>query len=117
MNFTITANGEKCKALEKRVSLQLEDESVFSAVVRIENNEIILNKVQIRTNVLCCSQVCFYLYFFFHFFFFKSWDSLPHFVFLLSNRLEAEPSSMIYNRTEYFYFFLPFIVWNETTRY
>ena len=68
MNFTITANGEKCKALEKRVSLQLEDESVFSAVVRIENNEIILNKVQIRTNVLCCSQVCFYLYFFFHFF-------------------------------------------------
>ena len=60
MNFTITANGEKCKALEKRVSLQLEDESVFSAVVRIENNEIILNKVQIRTNVLCCSPVCFF---------------------------------------------------------
>ena len=82
MNFTITANGEKCKALEKRVSLQLEDESVFSAVVRIENNEIILNKVQIRTNVLCCSPVCF-------FFFFKSWDSLSHFVFVLSNRLGA----------------------------
>ena len=61
MNFTITADGEKCKALEKRVSLQLEDESVFSAVVRIENNEIILNKVQIRTNGLC---------FFFSFFFF-----------------------------------------------
>ena len=80
MNFTITANGEKYKALEKRVSLQLEDESVFSAVVRIENNEIILNKVQIRTNGLC---------FFFHFFFFKSWDSLPHFVFVLSNRLGA----------------------------
>ena len=67
MNFTINANGEKCKALEKRVSLQLEDESVFSAVVRIENNEIILNKVQIRTYVLCCSPVC--LFFFFHFFF------------------------------------------------
>ena len=87
MNFTITANGEKCKALEKRVSLQLEDESVFSAVVRIENNEIILNKVQIRNNVLCCSPVCFFL--FFHFFFLKSWDSLPHFVFVLSNRLDA----------------------------
>ena len=65
MNFTITANGEKCKALEKRVSLQLEDESVFSAVVRIENNEIILNKVQIRTNVLCCSLVWRLLFFFF----------------------------------------------------
>lgn len=45
VNFTITVNGEKCKALEKRVSLQLEDESVFSAVVGIENNEVILNKV------------------------------------------------------------------------
>ena len=62
MNFTITANGEKCQALEKRVSLPLEDESVFSAVVRIENNEIILNKVQIRTNVLCCSPVCFFFF-------------------------------------------------------
>ena len=68
MNFTITANGEKCKALEKRVSLQLEDESVFSAVVRIENNEIILNKVQIRTNVLCCSPVCLFVFFFIFFF-------------------------------------------------
>ena len=87
MNFTITANGEKCKALEKRVSLQLEDESVFSAVVRIENNEIILNKVQIRTNVSCCSPVCFF--FCCHFFKEKSWDSLPHFVFVLSNRLGA----------------------------
>ena len=66
MNFTITANGEKYKALEKRVSLQLEDESVFSAVVRIENNEIILNKVQIRTNVLCCSPVCFFFFFLNH---------------------------------------------------
>ena len=111
MNFTITADGEKCKALEKRVSLQLEDESVFSAVVRIENNEIILNKVQIRANVLCCSLVCCCCCCFF------SWDSLPHFVFVLSNRLEAEPSSMIYNRIECFYFFLPFTVWNETTRY
>ena len=45
MNFTITVNSDKCKALEKRVSLQLEEESVFSAVVGIENNEIILNKV------------------------------------------------------------------------
>ena len=88
MNFTITANGEKCKALEKRVSLQLEDESVFSAVVRIENNEIILNKVQIRTNVLCCSLV-WRLLLFFLFLKKKSWDSLPHFVFVLSNRLGA----------------------------
>ena len=48
---------------------------------------------------------------------FKKMDGLPHFVFVLSNRLEAEPSSMIYNRIECFYFFLPFIVWNETTRY
>ena len=68
MNFTINANGEKCKALEKRVSLQLEDESVFSAVVRIENNEIILNKVQIRTYVLCCSPVCLFFFFFIFFF-------------------------------------------------
>ena len=48
---------------------------------------------------------------------FKKMDGLPHFVFVLSNRLEAEPSSMIYNRIECFNFFLPFIVWNETTRY
>ena len=46
MNFTVTVNGGKCKAPEKRVSLQLEDKSVFSAVVEIENNEIVFNKVQ-----------------------------------------------------------------------
>ena len=45
MNFTISVNGDKCKAPEKRVSLQLEDKSVFSAVVEIENNEVAFNKV------------------------------------------------------------------------
>lgn len=45
MNFTISVNGDKCKAPEKRVSLQLKDKSVFSAVVEIENNEVAFNKV------------------------------------------------------------------------
>ena len=43
--FKAAVNGGKCKALEKRVSLQLEDKSVFSAVVEIKNNEIVFNKV------------------------------------------------------------------------
>ena len=51
MNFTISVNGGKCKAPEKRVGLQLEDKSVFSAVVEIENNEIVFNKV-IQLNLI-----------------------------------------------------------------
>ena len=45
MNFTISVNGDKCKAPEKRVSLQLDEKSVSSAVVEIENNDIVFNKV------------------------------------------------------------------------
>jgi len=48
MNFTISVNGDKCKAPEKRVSLQLEDKSVFSAVVEIENNEVAFNKFPMK---------------------------------------------------------------------
>lgn len=51
MNFTISVNGDKCKVPEKRVSLQLEDKSVFSAVVEIENNEVSFNKVIQLTHV------------------------------------------------------------------
>ena len=45
MNFTVTARGDGCNVAEKRASLQLDDKKVFSAVVEIVNNEIIMNKV------------------------------------------------------------------------
>lgn len=43
--FKVAVNGGKCKALKNSISLQLEDKSVFSAVVEIKNNEIVFNKV------------------------------------------------------------------------
>lgn len=46
MNFTLNARGDGCNVKEKRVSLQLDDRKVFSAVVEISNNEFILNKVK-----------------------------------------------------------------------
>ena len=45
MNFTISFIGEDCKVPKKRVSLELEDKSVFSVVVGIKNDEIVFNKV------------------------------------------------------------------------
>lgn len=45
MNFTIYVSGEDCNVPEKRVSLELEDKSVFSVVVGIKNDEIVFGKV------------------------------------------------------------------------
>lgn len=51
MNFTIAVRGDGCNAPEKRVSLQLDDMKVYSAVVEISNNEIMLDKVTLRLPV------------------------------------------------------------------
>lgn len=48
MNFTLNARGDGCNVKEKRVSLQLDDRKVFSAVVEISNNEFILNKFTMK---------------------------------------------------------------------
>ena len=45
MNFTIYVIGEDCNVPQKRVSLELEDKSVFSVVVGIKNDEIVFGKV------------------------------------------------------------------------
>ena len=45
MNLTISVNGANCKVPAKRISVELEDKSVFSAVVELVNQEIVLNKV------------------------------------------------------------------------
>ncbi|KAJ7384556.1 hypothetical protein OS493_021187 [Desmophyllum pertusum] len=48
MNFTIAVRGDGCNAPEKRVSLQLDDMKVYSAVVEISNNEIMLDKFSMK---------------------------------------------------------------------
>mgnify|MGYP006973435939 FL=1 len=45
MNFTISVSGEDCNVPEKRVSVELEDKSVFSVVVGTKNDEIVFGKV------------------------------------------------------------------------
>ena len=45
MNFTISVSGEYCNVPEKRVSVELEDKSVFSVVVGTKNDEIVFGKV------------------------------------------------------------------------
>ena len=49
VNLTISVNGANCKVPAKRISVELEDKSVFSAVVELRNQEIVLNKVNMVT--------------------------------------------------------------------
>lgn len=48
MNLTISVNGANCKVPAKRISVELEDKSVFSAVVELVNREIVLNKFPMK---------------------------------------------------------------------
>lgn len=61
MNFTIYVSGEDCNVPEKRVSLELEDKSVFSVVVGIKNDEIVFGKVMLNPSsvVLGRNRSCF----------------------------------------------------------
>lgn len=48
MNFTVSVSGEDCNVPEKRVSVELEDKSVFSVVVGTKNDEIVFGEFPMK---------------------------------------------------------------------